>query len=262
MRLAEFSVKNWQFTIVLFVMLAALGLASWASIPRLEDPPLDFPTFTVVAVYPGANPTDLERLVVTDLEKKLDELDDVKSIHSRIRDGVATIRVEFEANKNADEKYNDVVREVNALRPKLPSELTRLDVQRATTLDVNIIQVALLSDGASYRMLDSLAEELTDRLKAVPGVRESERWGAPERQVEVELDLGRLAQFHLPVGLVLTAINGESTDIPAGSVESGLRSFGVRSSGSYETLDQIRETVVRSSDGRLVRVGDVAQVHW
>ncbi len=262
MKLAEFSVKNWQFTVVLFSMLAALGLASWANIPRLEDPPLDFPTFTVVAVYPGANPTDLERLVVIDVEKKLDELDDVKSIDSRIKDGVASIRIEFEANKDADQKYNDVVREVNALRPKLPTELTRLDVLRATTLDVNIVQVALLSDAASYRSLDSLGEELTDRLKAVPGVRESERWGAPERQVEVELDLGRLAQLHLPVGLVMNAIGGESADIPAGSVEAGRRAFGVRSSGSYETLDEVRGTVVRAGDGRLVRVGDLGVVRW
>src|SRR5262249_5188503 len=162
-----------------------------------------FPTFTIVAVYPGANATDLERLVVTDVEKKLDALDDVKSIDSRIRDGVATIRVEFQANKDADEKYNDVVREVNALRPSLPSELTRLDINRSTTLDVNIIQVALVAEAASYRSLDSLAEDLTDRLKAVPGVREAERWGAPEPQVNVELYLGRLAQLHLPVGLVM-----------------------------------------------------------
>jgi multidrug efflux pump subunit AcrB len=261
-KLAEFSVKHWQFTVVLFLMLVALGLASWSSIPRLEDPPLDFPTFTVVAVYPGASPTDLERLVVTEIEEKLDELDDVEEIDSRIRDGVATITVEFEANQDADEKYDEVVREVNALRPDLPSDLTRLDIERATTLDVNIVQVALVSEAASYRSLDSLAEELVDRLSAVPGVREAERWGAPERQVNVELDLGRLAQLRLPVGQVLNAIGGESADIPAGQVEAGRRSFGVRSSGSYETLDEIGATVIRAGDGRLVRVGDVARVEW
>jgi len=54
-KLAEFSVRNWQFTIVVFVMLALLGAVSWNAIPRLEDPPLDFPSFLVVAVYPGAS---------------------------------------------------------------------------------------------------------------------------------------------------------------------------------------------------------------
>src|SRR5262245_34861541 len=107
MKLTEFSVKHWQFTVVLFVMLGVLGYASWSSIPWLEDPPLAFPTYTVVAVYPGANPTDLERLVVKKLEEKLDELDDLKSLDSRIRDGVATIRVEFEPSQDADRKYDE-----------------------------------------------------------------------------------------------------------------------------------------------------------
>jgi multidrug efflux pump subunit AcrB len=74
--------------------------------------------------------------------------------------------------------------------------------------------------------------------------------------------LGRLAELQLPVGLVLGAIGGESADIPAGSVEAGRRNFSVRSSGSYETLDEIRGTVVRTAAGRLVHVGDVARVSW
>ncbi len=262
MKLTSFAVRNWQFTVVVFAMLAALGLASWNAVPRLEDPPLDFPTFTVVAVYPGASPTDLERLVVTELEERLDQLEDVKSINSRLRDGVATVRIEFLEDQDPDEKYDDVVREVNALRPDLPAELTRLDIEKATTLDVNILQVALVSPTAPYHVLDSLAEELEDRFGAVTGVREAERWGAPERQVEVALDLGRLSTLSLPAGQVLQAIGGESADIPGGSVEAGLRRYSVRSSGSYETLDQVRGTVLRAGDGRLVRVGDVARVAW
>jgi len=262
MKLTEFSVKNWQFTVVLFVMLAALGLTSLFTISRGEDPPIDFPTFTIVAVYPGASAEDLERLVVKQLEDTLHGLDDVRSISSNIRPGVARVQVEFEPNEDADKKYDDVVREVNALRTGLPPEVARLDIYKASTLDVNIVQVALVSPLASYATLDSLGEALEDRLTALPGVRTAERWGAPERQVDVDLDLGRLAALRLPVGQVLGAIGGESADIPGGSVDVGRRSFSVRSSGSYETLDQVRGTVVRGGNGRLVHVGDVAHVSW
>lgn len=262
MKLTEFSVRNWQFTVVLFVMLAALGLSSWSSVPRLEDPALDFPNYTIIAVYPGASPADLERLVVTDIEDRLNTLDNVKHIRTRITSGVAIIGIEFEPDQDPDRKYDEVVREVNALRPGLPGDLARLDIQRGSTLDVNILQLALVSSYAPYHQLDSLAEALEDRLAATPGVRKAERWGAPKRQVDVALDLGRLAQLGLPVGQVLGAIGGESADIPGGSVETGRRSFSVRSSGSYENLDQIRATVVRSGDGRLVHVGDVARVQW
>ena len=261
MKLTAFAVKHWQFTVILFTMLAALGLTSLATIPRGEDPPIDFPTFTVVAVYPGANPSDLERLVVKQIEDTLHRLDDVKNITSRIRSGVARIEIEFDPNQDADKKYDDVVREVNALRPELP-DLVQLTIYKASTLDVNIVQVVLVSDLAPYRLLDSLAEQLEDRLSALPGVRAAERWGAPQRQVDVALDLGRLAQFGLPVGQVLGAIGGESVDIPGGDADEGPKSFSVRSSGGYETLAQVRGTVVRGGNGRLVRVGDVAQVAW
>jgi len=262
MMLTSFSVRRWQFTVILFAMLAALGVASWNSIPRLEDPPLDFPTYTIVAVFPGASATDLERLVVKDIEDRLNELERVKSIRSRITAGVATVRIEFQPGENPDRKYDEVVREVNALRPSLPAELARLEILKGTTLDVNIVQVALVSATASYHELDSLAEALEDRIASTPGVRKAQRWGAPARQVDVSVDLGRLAQMHLPVGQVLGAIGGESADIPGGSVEAGRRAFSVHSSGSYETLDQIRGTVVRAADGNLVRVGDVADVRW
>jgi multidrug efflux pump subunit AcrB len=262
MKLTEFSVKHWQFTVVLFAMLAALGLTSLLSISRSEDPPLDFPTFTIIAVYPGASASDLERLVVKQIEETLHGLDDVRSLSSRIRPGVARIQVEFEPSEDAEKKYDDVVREINALRTGLPAEVARLEIHKASTLDVNIVQVALVSEFASYHLLDSLAEDLEDRLSTVPGVRTAERWGAPERQVDVQLDLGRLAALRLPVGQVLGAIGGESADIPGGSVDAGARSFSVRSSGSYETLDQVRATVVRGASGRLVRVGDIARVDW
>lgn len=262
MKLTAFSVRHWQFTVVLFAMLSALGVAAWNSIPRLEDPPLDFPTFTVVTVLPGASPEDLERLVVSDVEKRLQELEDVKSITSRLRDGVATTRIEFQPEKNPDKKYDEVVREMNALRPRLPAEMARFDVERFSTLDVNIVQLALVSDAADYRTLDSLAEDLTDRLRATAGVRTAERWGAPARRVDVALDLGRLAALHMPVSEVLQAVGGESADIPAGSVEAGGANFSVRSSGSYGTLEEIKATVVRGGNGRLVRLGDIANVTW
>ena len=262
MKLTEFAVRHWQVTVVAFLMLAALGAKSLLTIPRGEDPPLDFPTFTVIAVYPGASAGDLERLIVKPVEDTLHGLEDVKSIKSRIRPGVATVTVEFEPDQNADKKYDDVVREINGLRPTLPAELARLEVRKATTLDVSIVEVALVSPLASYRVLDSLGEELQDRLSALPGVRTASRWGAPERQVDVELDLGRLAALRLPASQVLGAIGGESADVPGGSADAGRRSFSVHSWGGYENLDQVRGTVVRGGNGRLVRLGDVATVAW
>ena len=262
MKPLEFPVRNWQFTVVLFAMLAALGVSSWLAIPRGEDPPLEVPTFIVIAVYPGASPADLERLVVRDVEERLDALDNVDQIESRIQDGVATIQVEFDVGEDPDDRYEEVLREMNALRPELPAELVNFTVEKFTTLDVAIAQVALVSETAPYHDLDRLAERMEDRLGALPGVRKAERWGVPERQVDVALDLGRLARLDLPPSRVLQAIGGESADLPAGRVEAGARSFNVRTSGSYETPAQVAATVIAGAEGRLIRVRDVADVSW
>jgi multidrug efflux pump subunit AcrB len=262
MKLLDFPVRHWQFTVVVFAMLAALGVSSWLAIPQGEDPPLDFPTFTVIAVYPGASPADIERLVVRDVEERLDALENVEKIESRIQDGVATVQVEFDFAEDPDDRYDEVLREMNSLRPELPEELARFSVEKTTTLDVAIAQVALVSEAAPYHELDRLAEALEDRLTALPGVRTAERWGVPERRVDVALDLGRLSRLNLPPSRALQAIGGESADLPAGRVEAGARAFNVRTSGSYERPEQVAATVVAGGDGGLVRVRDVAKVSW
>jgi multidrug efflux pump subunit AcrB len=262
MKLLDFPVRNWQFTVILFAMLAALGVSSWLAIPRGEDPPLEVPTFIVIAVYPGASPADLERLVVKDVEERLDALDNVNKIESKIQDGVATTQVEFKVGENPDDRYEEVLREMNALRPELPAELAQFTVEKFTTLDVAIAELALVSETAPYHELDRLGERLEDRLSALPGVRNAKRWGVPEPQVDVALDLGRLSRLDLPPTRVLQAINGESADLPAGRVEAGARVFNVRTSGSYETPEQVASTVVAGAAGRLIRVRDVADVTW
>ena len=262
MRLTDFSVRNYQFTVILFLMAAALGINAVLTIPQAEDPTFAIPTFTVVAVYPGATPADMEQLVVDPVERRINELEDLKKLQAEIRDGLAVLRVEFESDADADKKYDDVVREINALRPTLPPDLARLDIQKFDAARVNIVQVALVSDGLSEFQLSEAARRLKDRLERVPGIRTVERWGYPEREVRVELDAGRLAKLGLPVTQVLAAIGSENANIPGGSVSAGPRTFTVKTSGSYRTVEEVAATVVAGSGTAAVRLRDVAAVAW
>ena len=117
MSLWEFAVKRWQFTLVLFTLLAATGITALKLIPRLEDPSLTFPGAIVVVAYPGADPEDVEQLVVDPIEDALNGLDDVKLMDSEAQDGFAMIRIEFIWGTDPDRKYDEVLREVNRLRP-------------------------------------------------------------------------------------------------------------------------------------------------
>ncbi|MBI3792972.1 MAG: efflux RND transporter permease subunit [Gemmatimonadetes bacterium] len=262
MKIAEFAVKNRQFTIVAFVALLAAGLWSLVTIPRAEDPTFPFPVFPIVVVYPGASPEDLEQLVVDPVEKRVRALEGIKKVRSQVEDGLAFIRVEFEFDVDVDKKYDEVVREVNALRPDLPPGIVRLTVEQTSAADVNILQAAIVSETAPWSELDARARAIRDALERIPGIRKSELWGYPKREVEVALDLGRLAALRIPVSQVMQAIGGESLNIPGGEVSAGLRKFNVKTSGSYRSPDEVRATVIAGVPGATVRVGDVATVGW
>src|SRR5512138_3351271 len=188
MHVADFAVRRWQFTLVAFVALVALGISSLVGIPKAEDPTFPFPSFAVVAVLPGASPADVERLVVDPIEAELHALDDVKSMKTTIEDGLAVVQIEFLAGTDPARKRDEVIRETTGLRPRLPSELARLEVKEFNAARVNILQVALSGDGAPYRDLERLARDLKSRLEAVPGVGKVELAGIPRQEVQVGLD--------------------------------------------------------------------------
>ena len=128
MRLTEFSVKNYQFTLIVFVALVAIGLNSLFNMPRGEDPDFTAPQFAIIIVYPGTSPTDMEQLVVNPIEKKMNELSDIKRITSRIDDGLAVVRIDFKYETDPDDKYQEVVREFNAIRGNLPTEILSTNI--------------------------------------------------------------------------------------------------------------------------------------
>ncbi len=260
--LAEFAVKRWQFTILLFLMFAALGISSWMSIPRAEDPDFPVPIFTAIAVYPGASPEDMEQLVAEPIEKKLNALDDVKKLTSTSSDGLAVVKVEFKSETDAERKYDQVVREINALRPELPASLQRLEVQRSENSDLTVFQLALVSPATPYSQLDDIAKRFEDALARVTGVKTAKRWAAPPREMQVTLDLGRMAVLGLTPGQVLQALGSDNTQIPGGSVDVGTRRFNIATPGRYRTAEEVTRTVITAANGATVHVGDVATVAW
>jgi multidrug efflux pump subunit AcrB len=261
MSFLEFPIRRYQFTLVAFLCLVALGWYAFSKVPREEDPYFKIPGYTIAAIYPGADPKDLERLVAKPIEDRLAALDDVMKMETSIRDGVSFTAIEFETFVDADKKYDEVTREINALRPDFPAE-TQIIIRRFSPGLVNTIQIALVSEDAPYRELEDYARELKDTLKTVVGVRTAESWAYPSRELRVALDLKRMSELNLVPAQVIGAVQSENANIPAGFIDLGPRSFSLKTSGSYTSLDQVRDTVIASVDGRIVRIRDVADVSW
>jgi multidrug efflux pump subunit AcrB len=260
--LAGFAVHRWQFTLVAFGLLVMLGLNAFMNVPRSEDPHFPVPIVIIRAVLPGAEPSEMEQLVADPIEDAVDGLDDIDKVESTSLDGAAVIRVHFNWNVDPERKYDQVVREVNAIRGNLPAGLARLDIDRVRTTEVAIVQVALTSDVLPMRRLEKVADRLRERLDRVPGVRQSRYYGAPSSEVRVSLDLARLSALKLPATAVSDALKAAGAEPPIGAVQAGDRRFNVKAGGAFRSLDVVKDTPVRSIGGQVVRVRDVAQVAW
>lgn len=262
MRISDFAVRNVPFMLVASLLLAALGISAWLKISRTEDPHFPISAFSIVVVYPGADPQEVEQQVVKPIEDAIHTLDDIKKLNSTASDSLGIVSVEFEAYVDADKKYDEVTREVDALARKLPAGVASLEINKINPGDVNIVQYALVSETASYRTLEDAAEDLKDALERVPGVDKSETWAYPPRELRVELDLKRLAELRLQPAQVLGVLQADNTNVPGGAVEAGARRFNIKTSGSFRSLQQIRDTVIAGNGDAAVHIADVADVRW
>lgn len=260
MKLPEFAVKNYQFTLVIFMAVLALGVYSLFTMPRSEDPDIHPPQFTVVIVYPGASPKDMEQLVVDPMEKKINELDDMKHVITDIRDGLAVMQVQYKYSSDPDDKYQELVREINSLRNSLPEDINDIRINKQIPSDVSIYQYALISENASYAQLKKYSKEFKERLEKIKSLKKVDYAGFPERQVNVSLNLEKIAQQKLTQNQIISALQSENVNIPGGSISMATKKLNIKTSGNYRTLDEVANTVVSSSGGKVVYLKDVADV--
>jgi len=134
-----------------------------------------------------------------------------------------------------------------------------LKIQAGNT---NIIQSALVAEDAEYADLRKYADELKDAISAISGVRKAEAVAFPEQELQIAIDLPKMAQLHIAVNQVIGAIQSENANIPGGSIEIGPMKFNIKTSGSYDNLEEVRRTIVGSNMGQVIYLKDIADVGW
>ncbi|MGB5077305.1 MAG: efflux RND transporter permease subunit [Sphingorhabdus sp.] len=262
MHIAEVAIRRWQLTLVLFALLCALGFSAFQQVPRAVDPHFSMPVVSIVASQPGADAAEIEQTITKPIEELVQGLEDVQNVASTSSDGNAVIRAEFDWTGDPDQYFNDTVREVTAIRSQLPSDLQRLTFEKIRTTNTSIVQIALLSESASWYRMEKYARDISEALGRYKEVRQSEIFGLPQPEVSVAIDAGRLAILRVPASSVADAIRLGGVDVPAGAVTSGTRRFNVEAGGAFRDLEKIRNLPLRTSDGTLLRVGDVADVKY
>ena len=259
-----FFVKNRLAVGVFVFILALFGMLSYIRLPREAAPDLKIPVVLVTVPYPGVSPSDIETLVVRELETELKDLKDVKVMRSTAAEGAGIVTIEFLPSVDIDEALRKVREKVDQAKPEMPADALEPVVKEVSFEDFPILVVNLSANYSLIR-LKQVAEDLQDELEEIPGVLEVKLAGGLEREIRVLADPARLAYHSISINELVNAIRGENINLPGGAVESGGASFLVRVPGEYRSSTEIENVVIKSrgSPGQAqvsLRVGDVARV--
>jgi multidrug efflux pump subunit AcrB len=262
MNFNQFFVKNWQFTLVVFFAVMVLGVNALLNMPRGEDPPFGAPIFSIVVVYPGTNPIDMENLIADPIEEEIYQLSDVKKIKTSIKDGLVVMLAEFNYGVDVEAKNNDVIREINKIRPDLPEGIVLLDIKKAASSDVAILQTAIISDTVSIQIMKELGENLEKQMERIKDVKWAEVQATPEKMIKIDLDLEKMAAMKLGLNQVLGLIQANNINIPGGSLDLSNRKYNVKATTEFEDVEDIKNAVVHvSKEGKIVKLGQIANIY-
>lgn len=260
--IAGLAIEKWQFTLVLFLLLIALGVNALTSISRSVDPHFPIPVITVKVIMPGANATDMEETIAKPIEDRIRAVEGFEESRSTISDNQAVIITEFDWDGDPDKYFDDVVREINAIRSSLPEGIADISYEQARTTDAAALQLAVVSDTASWRRMEKYVEDIEENFNRYPDIRMVEINGLATPEVQVAMNSHKMAQLGISPASLAAAINNGGTELPPGTVTSGNKRLNIEAGGAYRNLDDIKNIPIRANNGTVLKLSDLANVFW
>jgi multidrug efflux pump subunit AcrB len=260
-RATSFAVEHRTSVLVLLLIIAIMGALAYRATPKESFPEMAIPMIAINTIYPGVSPADVESQVTRVLEEDLSTISDIVTLTSTTVEGYSSIVAEFNAGMNLDEALQSVREQVDLAKPDLPTDSEEPTIVEFNFSEVPIMQVNLSGEYGLVR-LKEIAEDLQDRLEAIPNVLRADVRGGLEREVKVDVDLGRLQYYGLGLEDVIEAIQEENVNIPGGSIDVGDTKYLVRVDGEFEDPSLIEDLVVTAENGRPIYVRDIATVDF
>jgi hydrophobe/amphiphile efflux-1 (HAE1) family protein len=249
--------------VLAWMLMAATVLFGGVAATRIgisQFPDVDFPTISVSVNWEGAAPEVIENDVVEILEEALVQVEGVRSLTSSSRQGRASVTVELDLSRDVDLALQDVQTKVAQAQRRLPRDLDPPVVSKTNPEDQPILWVGLSGPFPPQVLADYARYRLTERLQTIPGVGEISLGGYLERNVRIWLDATRLDERGLTVTEVLSALQREHVELPAGIIQAEGREVNVRILGEALDLDTLRRVVVKDAAGNPIYLEDVALV--
>jgi multidrug efflux pump len=261
----EFGPTSWAIDnkvsiYVATVIICLAGMFTYVSLPKENFPEVVFPQIIVTTVYVGASPSDMENLITKEIEKECKAIAGVKKIKSSSVQSVSSIIIEFQTDVNVDKAKTDVKDAVDRAKSKLPTDLKEdpqvidIDLSAQPIMNIN------LSGDYDLTTLKKYAEQLQDAIEGIKQIRKVEIVGALTREIQINIDMFKLAGAGLSLDDVQQAIGSENVVIPGGQLSVGGMKRSLTVNGEYNSADEIANTIIGSTKGGKIYLKDIAQV--
>ena len=261
MRVTETAVKRPIATMMVFLIIITLGTTGFRYLPIDLLPPIEFPSLSISVNYPGVGPEEMEEIVTRQVENGVSGIAGIERVRSRAQEGSTWISLDFTRGTDLAEATNNVRAALDDIW--LPPEASQPSIWKFNPDTSPIIIVCVTSDAWDLQELTLLVDrDVSKRFAQLPGVGTVELWGGIYREIKVDLKRDRLNASRLSSADIRSALMDGNVNLPGGNVIEGIQSLYVRTLGEYSDLDQIRNTVVDTNDGRPIRIGDVADVSF
>ncbi|MDJ0907287.1 MAG: efflux RND transporter permease subunit [Woeseiaceae bacterium] len=261
MLLTRSAIEQNRITLTIIVLAVLAGLFAYQGIPKAQDPGFTIRTAVITTRFPGASPQRVEELVTDKIEKKVQEMPEIDNITSESRTGISIIFVNFkESYKIMRPIFDDLRRKVETVVEDLPQGST-VPVVNDEFGDVFGSVYTLTGDGFSYAELKEVADELRDVLLREPDIAKVEIHGAQQEVIFAEYNNSRLSEFGLSPQQLAATLASANIVSSGGNVISGRERIALEPTGNYESLQELRRSVIQLPNGALVYLEDIADIY-
>jgi len=258
--LIDGAIKRRKVVLGIAAIATLFGLFTYLNLPRESEPDITVPFVMIQVPYPGVSPEDSERLLVRPMERELQSLEGLKEMNAVAMQNAAMVYLEFEVNFNKDKVLQDVRARVDMARGRFPPDAEEPIIMEQNISDDPFIGI-MLSGAAPERTLFKTAQELQDRLEALPGVLRTDLFGGREEVMEVTIDPARMEAAGVTAPELAQVIARNNQLVPAGNLQTQQGKFAVKVPGVIEDPADILALPIKKAGDRLITIGDIGEVH-
>lgn len=259
---SSWAIDNKTTIFIITIMLTIMGISTYNALPKELYPDITMPTVYVATIYPGSSPADMENLITKELEKEIGAISGINKIISNSVQDFSSIQVEFVSGTDIDDANQKVKDAVDKAKPNLPSDLDPTfgpNVQKVEFSDFPILQVNVSGD-YDLSTIKKYAEKIQDEIEELPEVSKVDIIGAPEREIQINVDMYKMQAAMLTMYDIYAAVSNENRIVSGGTIKVEDMRRSITVSGEFDNVAQIQNLTVNNANNYPIYLKDIAEI--